>query len=492
MTAASFAHVSTAETVNPPQPGDPTYSDYVQRRDAHLEELQREMAAIAKPELDLSKTREPRLEPGFQHLDDDGQRRLAERATLGYEFRAEHGIFTTDWPDPAYARVDFDLLRTERSGDLTGEATVRMTGPGAGRHVHTARMTLTGTRSRAEVAKQCHARARELTAEDWDGIIEVACVRTIEAFRTGEPAILMRDAVQPMADGQLVPPFAHAMLPEIVFGDGGTGKSELALALGASIQSGQAYLGLDVTGTRTVGYLDWEMTAWEHRQRLAALCGPDMPAIVYIPCVGPLREQVDRLRRIARGRGIGYWIVDSIAPACGGEPEAAEVALGYFMALRSLGGGSLSVAHVKKEGKDADYKPFGSSFWHNMARSTWYAKKQQETNSPTLTLGLYHRKSNLGPLRSPLAFEITFGDGETTISKTSIASAPDLAAELPLRLRMAQLLRTGALSYADIAAALNVKLETVSKTASRYEGHLFTKLTDGGSVRIGLLEERIA
>lgn len=407
---------------------------------------------------------------------------------VGYSFVMAQGIATAEWVAPVHVEVTFDLLRQERSGDLTGEVSVRSTAPGIARHIHTARMTLTGTRSRAEVAKQCQQRWKQHSADDWDGMIEVACVRTIAAFRAGEPAILMRDAIQPLGDAQLMPPLAHANLPEIIFGDGGTGKSEFALAVAASIQSGEPYTGLDVHGRRTVGYLDWEMTAWEHRQRLSALCGGDMPAIVYIPCVGPLREQVDRLRRIARDRGIGYWIVDSIAPACGGEPEAAEVALGYFMALRTLGGGSLSVAHVKKEGKDADWKPFGSTFWHNMARSTWYARKDQEANSSTLSLGLYHRKNNLGPLRSPLAFSIEFGE-RTTITPTSFKGVPGLAAALPLRIRMAELLRSGALTYVEIAEALNVTAENVRKTAGRWDT-TFVRIpsTPGAEARVGLLE----
>jgi len=410
-------------------------------------------------------------------------------AAIGLDYHRTHraGRYSFEWGDPDRAILELDQLRADR-GEVFAEMTVTSTAPTGGT-LHVARVNLLSTRSRADLAKHLAQRAPGLST-DWPKLVEIASIETVRAFREGAPAILLRDAPVPIDAGYVLPPLLVARMPTILFGDGGSAKSLLALAAAASIETGHPYLGLEPAMTGRVALLDYEMDASEHRERLRRLTGEPMPGILYVPCSRPLADDVDRIRRIVARHDIDYLIVDSVGLACDGPPEAAEVANRFFGALRELGLGSLLVAHVNRSG-DTE-RPFGSTFWHNSARSTWYAKKQQEAASSTLTVGLFNRKSNLGPLRSPLAFEITFGDGETTISKTSIASAPDLAAELPLRLRMAQLLRTGALSYADIAAALNVKLETVSKTASRYEGHLFTKLTDGGSVRIGLLEERIA
>lgn len=390
-----------------------------------------------------------------------------------YTFNLEHGIYTTEWGEPVWARVELDMLRQERSGELTGEVTVRSTTPGLEDHLHTARMTLTGTRSRAEVAR--HLKSRDQTARDWAGIVEVACVRTVNAFRAGEPAILLRDAPQPIDAGYAVEPVAHSRLPVTVFGDGGGGKSWLALAIAASIQAGTSYVdGLAVSSSRTVGYLDYEMSAWEHRERLRALTGPDMPGIVYVPCHQSLRDSVDRLRRIAREHGIGYWVVDSVAPACGGEPESAEVATAYFNALRELGGGSLSIAHITKDREGAENKPFGSTFWHNLSRLTWYVKGTED-GAGRLAVGLYNRKNNTGPLHAPLGLAITFGEAGVSIGKSAIDKVPELAERLPLWRRMVPLLRGGPLKLHELAEELDASVEAVRAAAKR--GRQFTAMT---------------
>src|SRR6185369_10696077 len=109
--------------------------------------------------------------------------------------------------------------------------------------------------------------------------------------------------------------------------------------------------------------------------------------------------EVDRLTRIVRDRHIDYAVFDSVAFASDGPPEAAEVAGRYFRAVRQIGCGSLHIAHISKA-ENGDQKPFGSAFWHNGARSTWFAKRANEETSGTepLNLGLFHRKSNLGRL----------------------------------------------------------------------------------------------
>ena len=397
---------------------------------------------------------------------------------------AEQDHYRLTWPAPDHVMLDYDLLRQERSGDVTGEVTVRLEAPGLRDHLHQARVTLTGTRSRAELANQL---AKRLAGPDWPGIVEASSILVLRAYRAGAPAILLRDAVEPIGARELVPPLVLADLPVVINGDGGTGKSMLALALGVMVQTGQPIItGLETRARRNVALLDWEMSPWEHRERLRAITGEPMPDLVYVPCLRPLREEVDRLRRIARDRGIGYWIVDSAAPACGGEPESAEVALAFFGALRALGGGSLIVAHVTKNGDDG--KPFGSAFWSNLARSTWYVRKQQEAESDVLNVGLFNRKANTSRLHAPLGLELRFRAERIEIHTTDVADTPELANALPVRARMLALLRTGARTQVDIAEALDVDLEAVRKATARGEGRSFVRVPGpDGIYRWGLI-----
>lgn len=398
----------------------------------------------------------------------------------GPYFEAIGGSYRTSWDEPESLVIEFDLLRSERSGELTGEVSIFAVPNGLSQHLHTARMNLSSTRSRAEVARHVAARSSG-HHPDWAGALEVACLRTITAYRAGEPATLLADIKRPEDAGLLVPPLALGRLPTMIFGDGGTGKTELALGLAVTIETGRSdILGLAPEARRRVGWLDYEFDGWELRERARALAGEPIPSIVYIPCRRPLVEDVDRIRRIIRQRNLGYLVVDSVGLGCDGPPEAAEVANRFLGAVRQLERGALLIAHTTKT--DDGERPFGSTFWHNGCRLTWYAKRQQEIASSTLTVGLFNRKSNVGPLAAPLGFEIAFGDEQTTIRRTDLADAPDLASQLPLRLRIAHELRGGARTMAEIAAALDVPVDSVKKALSRGEGSQFVRIPGDGQI----------
>ena len=170
--------------------------------------------------------------------------------------------------------------------------------------------------------------------------------------------------------------------PSILFGDGGTGKSYLALYLAGRM----AEKGVSVM------LADWELCGDDHRDRLERLFPDGMPRILYARCEKPLDFEADRLRRVVKENGIQFSVFDSIAFASDGPPEAAEVAGRYFRAVRQIGGGSLHVAHVTN-GENADKKPFGSAFWSNGARATWYVKQDEASaGSDALQIGLFNRK----------------------------------------------------------------------------------------------------
>jgi hypothetical protein len=203
-----------------------------------------------------------------------------------------------------------------------------------------------------------------------------------------------------------------------------------------------------------------------------------MPKILYARCERPLVHETDRLRRIVRENKIEYLFYDSVAFACDGPPESAEVAGRYFRAVRQIGAGSLHVAHISK-GENSDQKPFGSAFWHNGARSTWFAKLvSDDPENETLNIGLFNRKVNLGRLQAPIGFDVSFADDRTTFCRSQVADSPELAANLSVRQQMAALLRKGALPPAVIAEEIDSELETVKRTASRYKNQ-FTALADG-------------
>lgn len=385
------------------------------------------------------------------------------------EFTVEHGIYTYRTGAPAHISIELDQIRAARDGDLTAEVAVRATAP-TPRLIHVARVTITGTRSRADLASYLSKRYSGPSI-DWPEVIEQATVQTIQAYRAGEPAILLRDAPEPIDAGYLLHPLLVARAPTILFGDGGNGKSLLALAAALTIHTSRGdLLGTFPSSQLRVAYLDWEWDAHEHRERMRSLlpAGDPEPDLVYLSCYGALRDQVDRIKRVVRQHDIGYLVIDSVAAAAGGEPESAEVALGFFNALRAIGLGALCIAHTTKN-PEAQERPFGSAFWHNSARSTWLVRKEQELGASGLTIGLFNKKANSGPQANPLGFEIRFEDGRTTLRRTDVRNSPVLATSLPVKDRICAELRSGPLAQKGLAEALGLDLRVVSARVGELE-----------------------
>jgi hypothetical protein len=374
---------------------------------------------------------------------------------------------------------EIDRLRREQ-GSLIGELAVRCTLPGTRSpdgNLSIADFNVSSARTRTERAKILAERANTETL-DWFAMVEEFCQLVLQAERRGQPAIDLRTLPKPEVDDEIVVdnfalPRRH---PTIIFGDGGAVKS---------------YLGLEFIGRMAmqgikVAFFDWELAGDDHRDRLERLFGPNMPRIIYARCERPLVYEVDRLRRTVKESNIEFAIYDSIAFACDGPPESAETAARYFRAVRQIGGGSLHVAHITK-GEGGDQKPFGSAFWHNGARSTWYVEKAESMpDGNSLDVAFYNRKSNLSRIRAPLGFNITFQQHRTVLKPKEVASNSDLAVKLSIRQRMAYLLKRGAMEAEAIADEIEEKPDTVRRIARRSKT-MFTIIPGG---RIALAENR--
>lgn len=371
--------------------------------------------------------------------------------------------------------LEADRLRRE-SGQLVGELLVKCDQPKArtvnGGILSLADFNFSSARARTERARLCAQQAPGAKI-DWQRLLEDFSQRVLEAERTGAPAIDLREVGRAQPEPMLCVegftfPRSH---PTILFGDGGTCKSLLALYLAGRL----AERGLGV------GYFDWELDQYSHYERLERLFPDGMPRIIYAKCDRAVIHEVDRLRRIVREHDLGFAIFDSVALATDGPPEAAEAAARYFRAVRQIGIGSLHIAHVTKL-DDAD-KPFGSVFWHNGARSTWNVKLAQSSpDGSALEIGLFERKANLGRLHSPIAFRITFDAARIDVVRTDVADSPDLAEYMTLRQRLIHLLRRGPRKLETLTAELcsdeKISPDSVRRTLQRYK-QIFVALGDG-------------
>lgn len=292
--------------------------------------------------------------------------------------------------------------------------------------------------------------------------------------------------------------------PTIVFGNGGTGKSLLALAAMLTLETEYPYLpGLEPAAGHHGLYLDWEASSYEHGERLNGLL-TGLPSkqtlahqtveVLHLSCAGVMANMVTQIKRQVDDRGVTFLIIDSAGLACGYEPEKSEMALGFFGALREIGLPALIIAHQTKG--DSRGMPFGSIYWHNAARSTWEVKKYQAPGDHILQVGLFHRKSNVGGLIRPLGFSFKFDSRSTPFMETNkgigiervdVLDVPELAESSHTVDRIAGALRGGAMTVKEIHETTGIKEDTIRKTLDRHQGKRFIEAgTNLGVIKWGL------
>ena len=280
-----------------------------------------------------------------------------------------------EWDD---AEIIFDRLREGRDHALTAEVIINTALPPTPGLLHHATLNLTSTTTRKALCATLKDQAPDI---DWYVLIETACHLSLTRWREGEEVV---DLAQVPYEGRLpylLPPIVLASAPTVLFGEGGLGKSMLALFWSLNVPC-------------KVLYLDWEWEPSEHAQRMRALCdgNPPRDKVFYRRETASLPEASAAIRRRIGELGIGMVVIDSLGLARGGEPENAEVTLRLFTAIRSLGVPALCLDHMTKDAKDKKHS-FGSIYTYNSARMVWRLDAVKAADGNT-DLALTNTKAN--------------------------------------------------------------------------------------------------
>lgn len=259
-------------------------------------------------------------------------------------------------------------------------------------------LLLMGPNSRRDIVRHLGERWDE---PDWGGILEQICNLSRERYRHGEPILNLFQVERQERGRFMVEPFVLENGITIIYGDGATAKSNVALRWG-----------LEVSLTRgSVLYLDWEDDAATHAERLRAICASvgvaDVGAgILYQRRSSRLAESVRDIRRACVEHDVKMVIVDSLGMAAG-DPNDSNLVLEAMRACRSLNVAVLVIHHLPKNAIDKS-KPFGTVYASNEARLTWLFEKEQEEDADEFTILLTNHKTNRTKLFAKRAMRLRF------------------------------------------------------------------------------------
>jgi hypothetical protein len=380
------------------------------------------------------------------------------------------GLYTVQAPAHR-VRIIFDRLSEQRNG-VTAEVSVY-----CGEAEVLGGVDL-GLKSDSAQTKLAGSLSKQTTSVPWKVLLQKACAAVLRRHRQGEPLQhLNRHApVEPLT--YTVNPVVFKNKITIVYGDGGLGKSTLALMLGMCVSLGATAAGIAAVRGRPL-YLDYEDSADVHIRRVAALAEghPEVAHadVLYQRCTEPLSKLTFPLVRRIQEEEITFVILDSLIAATGGE-ASAEATAKLFAALRVLGVEVLALGHVPKtQGEGQDHASvYGSVFNQNFARSVWEMKKQQDVGEDGSIIGLFNRKSNLSRLHHPIGLKVTQNEAGNYVryEPFDLNQAPMLESALPLVNRIRNLLESDGnpRTAKQIADALGANLRSVQTTLNRYKG----------------------
>lgn len=250
---------------------------------------------------------------------------------------------------------------------------------------------------------------------DWELWVESLAGRVLDSFREFTPSVALKDVPAPDEISYLVHPFIIENEVNILFGDGGNGKSMLSLLWATLCDSG--HIDSDhrvVTKPARVLYLDYETDEQQVRRRASWLHKgmgiEDVESnILYKHCIHPFEVMADSIKDEVEREGVDLIIIDSLGLALGGSLEDSESVTSFFSTLRWVGKTSLTITHVNKAGII-----HGSIFTQNSARQSWECKRKA-TKKDVIQVGIFHRKQNDVGKMADRTYELRFAPGEVKV-----------------------------------------------------------------------------
>jgi len=301
--------------------------------------------------------------------------------------------------------------------------------------------------------------------------------------RDGIEAVYLDDMDAGAVPQQIIGPLIAGEGVTVLFGDGGTGKSALGLAACIAKATGEEVIyGLPVRGGQAPAlFLDWEHHTRATIRRKLAIYPARCPVLYYAP-TRPFADEYDRIAALVAAEGVGLVVADSIIPALPGRtsPKDAEAAAAFCNPANALEVPVLALGHVTHEQSADPTMPFGSRFFHNLARMTWSAKREPEEGH---VVRLVNRKANDEAIAPPFLVELTWGE-RVELRRVDLVPEMQTAAD-----KIEAALVAGPLTAAQLAATLGMADNAIRVHLSRHADRFREVGKRGRTVVYGLAGE---
>ena len=259
----------------------------------------------------------------------------------------------------------------------------------------------------------------------WDGVVAVAVAASIEQYRNGEREVELTRELDRTGNPFLLEPFVAASGVSVFFGEGGTGKSMLALAMAVVVASGNPIFGHVPHQVGPVTYFDYEDDDEVHAERLYAILegtGTTLKHPIYHrSLIAKVSQSQASMRRSIIDTESVLAVLDSIGMGRGGNANTSEDTVRMFRALRSLEVPTLAIDHVNKEDKRNKglASPYGSVYTINSARLLWGAVEAGTLSTADQKfLNLTNTKVNRMALHPDMGLKLTYNNKEDTSNRS--------------------------------------------------------------------------
>jgi len=255
---------------------------------------------------------------------------------------------------------------------------------------------------------------------DWESAINPLIGETIAAHRSVDTDEELDKVDNTITDPFLLKPFIASSGVSLFYGEGGLGKSLLALAISLSVSSGEPIFGEYPKKIGPIIYADYEDDSLIHAQRLNALRkGMDIKKgypIHHVALISKVASAQAELRRKVEQRNAVMLVLDSIGMGRGGDATGAEDTIRLFRALKSLGVPVFAIDHVTKDDKRSGKAdtPYGSVYTINSARLLWAGRLASQPTDPLKLINLENTKANHTRRHKPMALRLEYQNSITT------------------------------------------------------------------------------